>query len=367
MSSDISERIHVQKAYGRQSLLEYAKAKGVIFKKITRKKPSREEVLAKVLSKEKNAVNELLEILKLRRGLKLWTLTEKSKELGIYDVTLKRQALAVRIYCEDPEALRDLQLYQRTEPRQSTLAFIAKKSIPADKLCDEDTLRDIVEERLTLSEDAIATLDKLTRVGDNIRYVINFDNKKRTVERNPSVKFPGRKGTHDDYPLKRVVATYDLKSKVLRVSALKGKAEQVVRSLSEALTGKEDFFEEDKPAMDKAPLLFTDKVLRDSIQEENFKVVDIVLLKLPLEGGVSRLHLEGDDLVETIAQFDKVGIPLIGQNLSEIALLTLMYNKKRLTLDFIRGNTKTVGKFSEDELAKIGDILKRWGIYQKIY
>ncbi len=359
---------HLQSLYPREALLEFAKAKGVSFAEITPKIPSKVQVLNQITAKDKKAVAELEEINELRQRLKLWTLTEKAKELGVYDDGLKKITLAVRIYCKDSDALRDLQRYQRTEPKQSTLAFVSKKEIPAEKLCDESALRTIVEQKLTTGNDAIATLDALARVGDNVRYVVNLDNKKKTVERSPSVKFPGRKGTHDDFPLKRVVATYNLKSGILQVSALKDKAEQVVRCISEAACGNEDLFEEDKPSMDKASLIFTDSDLQAACQESDIKLVELKLLRLPLEGGISMLHLQGDNVFDTIRQFQAASLPpIVGDGASEIALLTFMLNNKKMTLDFTRGNARTVGKFTDEELAKMSDVMKRWGIYRKIY
>jgi len=354
-------------SFSRAILLDYAGSKGLKYENITNRHPTRDEVLEKLKEKDADSHDKLLKILDLRRGVREQLLVEKAKELGVYKEGLRRLALATRIYVKNPQVLEDLYKFQRAEPKRSTFGFFSKRSLTEDRLKRAvGNFPQLIEEKLSEPDkDAIATVDSLSRVGGELRFVVTVDREKMTVERPKSPKFPGRKGRHPDYPMKRIRGTYNESSKVLRVSAIKDVAQKVVECFSEAAFDAPDVFEKESANLGRAPLIFSKGALRNELEARNIRVTELELREVPLAGSPSKIAMQGDDLVKTMAQLEEAGIPLLGENLSRVVAISLSFDGKRIEIDLSKGKQGHVGNMTDQEKEELDEFLKRWGIFAK--
>lgn len=355
-------------SFGRKFLLAYAKVKGVEFARITQKTPTKEQLEHALRSRRFNYLEDLRNVMKLRQRLNLGLLTSKAKELGVLtqEISDDKIALSIAIYCKDRTALEELHLYQQSEPKRSTFAFIPSSVIPLTTWVERaPRFAELITRRLSNPVDGgLATLKHESQVGDKLRFVIEFDRKKHVLERGPESRLPGRKGPHDDFPLGKMVATYDANAKRLEVSAFAEKSGIVVQCLSEALTGKSDYFQPRLPSATKAITLLTQKDAKEELSSSQIRIIELQLRGIPWKGSPTFLHMQGDDLLQTVEQLDGAGVPLLGDSLSRIALITLkLDNSRRMTIDFENAKTKTVGRFTGQEEGDVQEFLRRWGIF----
>jgi hypothetical protein len=301
--------------------------------------------------------------------LRYQVLAEKAKELGLFKEGVAKLVLATRIYCKDPNSLEELHKYQQYQPKRSTFGYMADNEVDQTTL-DKGLklLPGLIEKNLSdADKKGIGTLEGKTMVGDELRMVVNVDREKFQNERPKDPKFPGRKGSHYDYPLRRIIVNYNRKTNVLRVSAMNEWADKTAHTISPALFGKEDSFAKQTPDAEKAHVIFTNDSLKKNLQSESIRVTELELRQLPLKGSPSRMLLEGDDLIETINQLEAKEIKLIGANLSQIASLRLELNGKKIELDIVKGNVREIGNLEPAEKITLEKALKKWGIYRKLF
>lgn len=357
-------------SYGRGVLLELAIAKGISYdrQKVTLRIPSKNEVLSDLKKAGVKDPHRLLfDIQKLKRRIKRWILQQKAKDLNVYVQEIKDDPfkLAIHIYCKDSNALEEIAKYQKTEQRRKTIQYDSKVRLTLDDwIQKESKIKKIVEKKLSDSEsDSIATLDRMTQLGDTVRCEIGIDYKTRIVERKPSPQFPHREGSYDAYPLRKMVATYDFEKKTFQVSSHPKKTPILMEAFSEALTGEKDSFEVRKPTVQKAVESLGDPKIQKQLAENNIAITELLLLKVPIDGNPSFMHLKGEDLFQTMNLFEKSDIHLIGNNLSKISMITFDFNReKSVTIHFTDGTWDKAGDFSHDDESKINKILESWGV-----
>lgn len=357
-------------SYRRDLLLELAIAKGKNYDRetITPRTPSKKQVLLGLRNKVITNPNQILfEIQKLKRRIKLWILRQKAKDLNVYNDYIKDDAfkLAIHIYCKDKTVLEDLSKYQKSEPKRKTIFYNSNTSLTLDDwIKKEAAIRKIVNERLSDRDaDSIATLEKIIPLGKNVRCEIAIDYKKHIVERQKSPKFPNRKGPYDAYPLRRMIATYDVAHKFLQVSAHSKNTPILIQALSEALTGSNDNFEIRKPSAEQAIKSFQDKDAQQQLIENQIRITEMLVKRVPWRGSPSFMHLKGEDLLETINQLDEAELPLIGKNLAILSQVKFEFeNNRSLMINFENNQRDKTGDFTEEDEFKIYQILSSWGL-----
>jgi len=183
------------------------------------------------------------------------------------------------------------------------------------------------------------------------------------VERELSPQFPNRKGKYDAYPLKRMVATFDIRRNILQVSAHPEKTPVLMEAFSDALTGSRDNFEIRKPSLEQAIEAFAKPEVHKELEDNLIKIIELVLHRIPLRGNPSYMHLKGENLLETIKQLEDSDIHIIGTHLAELSEMTFECEEnKRIKVNFKDNSREKTGDFAEEDEFKINQILSSWGV-----
>ncbi len=358
--------------YSRDTYLELAIAKGVNYPRetITRSKPSLKQVLLGLASqKVTNPAEVLDEVRRLKRGVRLVLLQERARELhldldGISEDAFK---VAIHIYAANPKELEDLQRFNSKEHIRSTFGYLALEQVSENRFSEAVANgRKFIEGQLRDPKlGSIGTIEKVEISSDYVRIHINIDKKQHMSERPEDPRFPGRKGPHDDFPLHKIVASFEKKTNSLRVSAFEGYADKVVQGISEALFGAPDYFVKEEPDPATVQTIFTDETLRHELASFG-RVTELELTDLALEGAPSRLLLQGDDLIATIDALAKKDVLLLGENLSRVKKIVFTMNNKSVALFYDKGKMREVGDFGEQELSHLRQFFARWKIFRTI-
>lgn len=350
--------------FGRDILLELAISKGVNYDRT--RLPTKNQVLLGLHNIGIDNPHEIIvQIQELKKRIKLWILEAKAKELGVFinHARNKQLKLAIHIYSKNPNALQDLSIYQKSEPKTNTVFYSSHKPFTLDNWLQlENQLKKTVQEKLSdVDRDSIATLDKILTVGDKIRGEIGIDYKKRIVERKSSPQFPRRKGSYDSYPLKKMVFTYDLKNNTVQVSSHPEKTPRLMQILSEVMTGNSENFEIRKPSADQAMKSFQSEKIQKQLQENNIKIIEIILKKIRMKGNPSYMHIKGENIIETINQLKEAEINIVGKNIADISEITFEFDKKKYALNYETSKVVKTGDFSPEDEFKINQMLSTWG------
>jgi hypothetical protein len=350
--------------YSRPVLLRYATEHGIKYSHIDNRHPSRREILEDLGRENKDTSKELSRIVDLRKGLRQWTLKEKAIELGVDEEGLSPLALATRIYCKDRQALEELHDYQSAAPRTSTTAFVTTEDISSATLdkAIKHLPRLITEKLSDKRKGTIAQLDRVASIGDDVRFVVSVEQRKRINERPKSPKYPGRKGPHIDYILRYIRASYNRSSRMLRMSAPSALSESFVSCFSTAALKRTDAFSKVQPDRTKIHTIFTSETTRKELAKRGIRVTELELREVPLEGYPSRLLLQGDDLVKTVTHLEENGIRLVGPNLSEVAKISQSFDNKRIAFEFPSGRYSEVGQINAQDRENINVLLRRLGL-----
>ena len=363
-STPTEDENQLLRRYSRPILLQYAAVHGIKYSHIDNRHPSRREILADLRRESKDAPKELSRIVDLRKGLRQWTLKEKAIELGVDEEGLSPLALATRIYIKDRQALQELHDYQSAAPRTTTTAFVTKEDISSATLDKAiERLPKLISEKLSdKGKDTIAQLDRVASIGDDIRFVVSVDQRRRINERPKSPKYPGRKGSYLAYPLRYIRASYNRSSRTLRMSAPSALSEGFVSCFSAAVLKRTDGFFKVQPDRTKIHTIFTSESMRKDLTNRGIRVTELELREVPLEGYPSRLQLQGDDLVKTVTHLEENGIRLLGPNLSEIVKISLSFDHKRIAFEFPSGKYYEVGQINAQDRENINALLGRLGL-----
>jgi len=352
------------KTFGRDLLSELAIAKGVNYDRT--RLPTKKQVLLGLHNIGIDNPNEVIvKIQELKKRIKLWILEAKAKELGVFinHEHNKQLKLAIHIYSKNPTTLQDLSIYQKSEPKTNTIFYSSQKQLTLDNWQkNENDLKKAIRERLSDEErDSIATLDKIIPVGDKIRGEIGIDYKKRMVERKSSPQFPRRKGSYDSYPLKKMVFTYDLKSNTIQVSSHPEQTPKLIQILSEVMVGNNQNFEIRKPSAEQAMKSFQDEKVQKQLQENNIKIIEIILKKIRMKGNPSYMHIKGENILETINQLKDAEVNIVGKNIADISEITFEFDKKKYTQNYETSKVVKTGDFNPEDEFKVKQILSTWG------
>lgn len=225
-------------------------------------------------------------------------------------------------------------------------------------------IKEAIETKLSdPDEDSIATLDDVVPLGNVVRCIIGIDHKKRIVERKKSPQYPHRDGTYDAYPLGRMIVNYNIDNGTIQVSAQSKKIPSLVEALSETLTGTKNNFSIKSPSAAKAVKSLVSKQAQAELSQNQIRVVELILHRVPMRGNPSFFHLKGEDLLETILQLRDADINIIGENLSKLHSMTFeMPNKGRIAINFETGGHDRFGDFSNEDEIEVYRILSSWGI-----
>lgn len=361
---DLNEKIEkIKGKFSRQSLFVFCEMKGFPFKnKITLRSPTREEVVDIIEKKNRDYIDQLLEILELNRYLKPEHIQTKADELGVYQKDQKRIISVIKIYCKSPDEMRRLSQYRSIDPSRSMFSSNTVQLTIKDFMDKQEEIRKLVKKQLSKGEDSIVTLDKVSQLGDKVRFEVHYDQKKKVKERKPSPEFPGRAGPFREiYPESKMYVEYDIVEKKLKVSATK-RAQEVLEVFSTAILGKKDAIKIEKPKVEKIYENITKEDVRRQLQTENVKVTEIELAKLPMRGSPSYMQMKGNNLLETFDQFKEHKLPIFGKGLSELRTITVYIGKNKVMIDYVRGNQERTKRISDEQSKHIDSILSNMGI-----
>jgi len=352
-------------SFGPNYLYELAIAKGVTYDR-SMKRPTKTQILLALSKKGISKPDELLrDIQLLKRRLRLSTLIQKAMELGVYSKELgdDKFKLAIHIYCKSKNAMEELNRYYQVTPRHVTVHFETDNLISLDEwLKHEEDIKTEVNQRLTQSPNSITTVDKITRLGNVVQLQVGTDSKTHIVERKESEGYPNREGPYDAFPLRRMTVTFDSQTQILQVSSHPSKTTSIVEAISQALTGDTSAFHPRIPSSTQAVEAFNDPKVVEELEKNGVRITEMKLRNIPLNGNPSYLHLQGENLLDTIKQFDEAGVPILGENLSEIESIAFeMEGSGKITVYYGNGKREITGEFSPEDLTTIESLISGWG------
>ena len=360
--ADIKKRI--KRRYKQEALLKYCELKNFAYEdEVTTRKPTRDDLISYIRNNNPNNTKELAEILDLIRYLKSEYIKAKAEELRLYDESDSRLMSALKIYCKDPEELRKLSKYRSIDPSRSMFSSNEQKQLNIQNFLDnKDKIGKVIREELSQGTNSIVTLDDVVRLKDKIRFEIHYDERRGIRERKSSPEFPDRAGPiRVTYPERRMYVEFDENEKRLKVSAT-NRAQNVLSIFSKVMLGKADAITIQKPDIIDFYERVQDSKIKKMLKDNNVKVTEIQLAKVPLRGSPNLFIMKGNNLLETFDQFSEHRLPIIGKGLSETKCITVHVGKNKVEIDYNRGNQKRTGRISEDEAKKIDEILPKMGI-----